>query len=692
MKANRQTLNVLGGLVLISLVAAAGARAQDDIAVWQPSTHFTVPVGISSQGFKIVPPTITLKAEGTDPDGPGALPVRYRTLVKPAIDAAGNPIRTPTEYNLHYQEVLGLDDPLWSPWQDYPQPPAQIEIPLVDLPDGAYYFASVQVLDADGVSSSPFGYQIGTVHLKVLDGFFRPEVALYEPFLGPATSSQMLSEIASGQPVNFSWTATAEAYGGEIVSYRHGWDLIAIDDPFDPGWAVPPGTSAQNLYAAERSFSSGMHTFTLRVEDSAGGVRIMSWVLSVVPFVSPEYQLSLLVLDQTVDANVNNWIDQQGNPRNSEDYRNPWWHFLAESNGVDGLNWDRDWRNHTDEVSFRDLVPYKAVLCYAEFNETGQRMFQQFRPVNGQDRYVWLTPYQRAGGNFFLVGGRSMDSFLEGLPNYMVPTIFDTSEETYVLNGQAFVVGFGETELPSGATVLRGPRQYPFATAGISALDWTSPSTKYIYARPVAARFDRTVDCVGLKGLVLDDAFRDYHLVGPGVIADTMWTSPEIDWHDYVDAAADTLRLFHNTFPFRADEFVDANISSRTTPIVPQDCDDGPNGACIQPMFRGIARYDYVREQQWAAGDTDWPYSRYVPAEIDDGCGPLALTDYEGIPQGSARTNGQVFGYMSYKTVADKPSGKADVYWGFDPYRFESTNARKAVRWVLQYFGLQLNP
>ncbi len=40
--------------------------------------------------------------------------------------------------------------------------------------------------------------------------------------------------------------------------------------------------------------------------------------------------------------------------------------------------------------------------------------------------------------------------------------------------------------------------------------------------------------------------------------------------------------------------------------------------------------------------------------------------------------------------VEDKPSMKADVYWGFDPYRFDHEETKKAIRWVLDYFGLQV--
>ena len=320
-------------------------------------------------------------------------------------------------------------------------------------------------------------------------------------------------------------------------------------------------------------------------------------------------------------------------------------------------------------------------------------MMAQFRPNrSGQDQFVWLTPYQERGGNFFLVGGGSMESFIEGRDNWAVPMVFDTRETRLFVGNQEFVTGFGTRVMPDNTVVQRGPLMYPYATAGISALDWTSSSSKYIYGRTVVAKFDRNVDCVGLKGLALDADFKIHQGIGPGVIPDTMYTNPEIDWHDVVDVGADTLNLFTGDFPFRNDEFVNSNISgTRTTPIIEQECPDGPGGLCIEPMFTGISRFDWLREYQYRKGDTEWPSSRYLDFDLDAGCGFLALTNFGDRPRSSARTNGKTFGYFSYKMVKDKPGRKADVYWGFDPYRFDQAGTKKAIRWVLQYFGLQIN-
>ena len=194
---------------------------------------------------------------------------------------------------------------------------------------------------------------------------------------------------------------------------------------------------------------------------------------------------------------------------------------------------------------------------------------------------------------------------------------------------------------------------------------------------------------------MLADDFRANHAVGAGAIADTFFTDQVIDWHDSADAAAGGLDLFAGTFPFRNDEFVDSNITVRPTPIIPQSCStipEAPDGMCIEPMFTGVARMDWMREEKWAEGDAGWPQSEYTVQELEDGCGGFAMTSYGGVPQSGARTNDRVFGYMSYKMIENKPARRADVYWGFDPYRFDQGETRKAIRWVLDYFGLIINP
>ena len=647
-----------------------------------------------------VPPMVNIGWKGEDPDFEARTPTRVRYLWVPARTDGGVSITNAYQYNQFYHEVLSFDDPRWSPWLRYAAAPEDRIVSLDNLNAANQYFLfATQVQDTAGAVSVGFGYQTEVANVVVRQNMYRPSFTVFESYLGQQTGSEATSPIAGGQPLNFSWTVNADAYNGKVISLRHGWDIVDVNNPNDPGWAVPPGLGAQNRRAVERSFNEGLHTFVLRVEDDSQQVRTMTWTLRVIPFVDRDSQLPLLVLDQLDDRNSNAWFSQDGRPLNDQSYRNAFWHFLGEgAGGVADMNWSRDWKDHTSPVLYEDLVGYKVVLCYARYSNN-QTMFREFRPVVNEEKFVWLTPYQQQGGNLLLAGAESMASFIKFRSDYMIPMIFNTREESYSVFGRTFVTGFGDLTLSDGTVVQRGPRMYPYATAGISALDWTSPTTKQIYGRSSSASADRNRLCAGLKGLVLSPDFKANHLIGPGVVPDTIYTDPEIDWRDANANANHNLQLLDQAaFLWDADEFVDANISPRVTPFQPQECSGEvyassrvPNGMCVEPMFTGIARMDWIRERKKAGGDTNWPQSQYDARALDDGCGTLALTEFEGRSRASARTNGRVFGYASYKSVPTKQYKVPDVYWGFDPYRFDHEGSRKAIRWVLQYFGLQIN-
>lgn len=627
----------------------------------------------------------------SDPDSPTGKPLKYRYMIRPGIAEDGTAIITRYRYNSHFDELITWDDPRWTDWIWMPSLGEDPIISFEDLEPGEIYLIATQVMDQDGAVSLGRGYQQEVINIEVATpGQFRPSLMVSEVFLG-SRSTSTANQIAAGQTLQFSWVASADHYGGTVVSYRHGWDLLDIDDPYDPGWAVPPGLTPQNLFAQPTAFNEGTHKFYLRVEDNYGNVTRFTWTLLVIPFISPEYQYPLMVVDQVVDSQTNAWPGPGGFPAfDREEYRNAFWQFLQGQGGVYHFNWDEDRWDHTQTLNYSDMVWYRAVLIYAR-SHSSQTLFTEFRAVNGVDKFVWLAPYQFQGGNIFLVGSRSMESFLE-VDNYMVPIIFDTEEVEYVLNGVSYVVGFGQREMPDGSLVDRGPMMYPYWVAGISVLDWTTPVDKYIYARPYLAFSDRGSKCAGLKNVVLDQEFRSFHFDDFNSTDEIILPNSLIDWRDDYSADSDSL---NNTFYFSGDEFVDANITERPTLWASQECDEAPAGLCVEPMFRVLTRYDWLRERKWAEGDTGWPQSQYSELRLNQICGPLALEDLEisgdTIPLGTARTNGKVCGFLSYKNVAEKPSSKADVYWGFDPYRFDTTQTQNAIRDVLRYFGLQIN-
>jgi hypothetical protein len=688
MKSNRMIYIWLACMLvtgsLIPLVAVQAAEPIADELI--PSVRCSYP-GLGGTVAQAVPTTFRVDVAATDPDDPSGRPWKYRYLWIPAVASDGSKILVGTSYDRHRDELISWDHAGWSGWTIYPETGDAPTLVFTGMEHEDAYLLCLQVMDRDGAVSTQLGYQAEVANVYVNEYAFQPQISIAEYYLGRAYHSMPSNQIAAGQPVNFSWTADASGYNATIVSYRYGWNLIDAEDPNDPGWAVVPGLTPAHLRSEERTFNGGLQRFTLRVVDSAGLSAVATWTLNVIPFVSYEDQKSLMVIDQVIDDDSGRWVSQTGEALDGEDYRNDYWHFLAESGGVADFDWESDRVDHRDAwpVEYSDLVGYKTVLCYARTHQN-QHLLDKFRAQDDQDKFVWLSSYQWQGGNLLMVGDSSLDSFIEIKGIYYVPTIFDTTEPP--LNG--YETSFGIKELPDGTEVARGPLMYHYDTVGISALDWSTSNAKTIYGSNMAAERERTPQCVGIKGLVLDQDFKSRHLIGPGVVADTLYTDAEIDWRDYENQQTGPLALNTSDFSFMGDEFVDANISPRVTPIVPQQCSEGPEGLCIEPMFTGIARFDYVREREWAAGNAAWPGNTYAEGDLRDFCGEMALTEYDGLPSGSARTNGQTYGYFSHKMAAEKPSGKADVYWGFDPYRFDHGETQKAVRWVLDYFGLEV--
>jgi hypothetical protein len=332
-------------------------------------------------------------------------------------------------------------------------------------------------------------------------------------------------------------------------------------------------------------------------------------------------------------------------------------------------------------LGFRDLVAYRSVVWTTRYN-LNSFLVSGLQPLPGQLSYCWLAAYQQYVGNLFLAGDRLANSLVEQ-QSWMLPIVFDTPEHVLSVGGQLFYVGFGTIELPDGSELALGPTRYPYAALGLAVIDHVTP--KYnIYGQVGTGSVGngaRNAACVGVKGLLLDPDFAAAHALG-GVLADTIYTEALIDWKDLEPAYVDSLR----PYGWSGEEFYDADIVGRPTSWSPQVCDAVP---CVEPMFRLYSRYDWVDDLHAAAGDPDWPATIYTPEQLQTVCGQHALSDVTG----HTLTTGRTLGFLSHKTVDTKPSGVADVVWGFDPYRFDRAQMKQALRWVLgQHFGLQMQP
>ena len=139
-------------------------------------------------------------------------------------------------------------------------------------------------------------------------------------------------------------------------------------------------------------------------------------------------------------------------------------------------------------------------------------------------------------------------------------------------------------------------------------------------------------------------------------------------------------------------EYVDANIPNRDTQWSIQMCGDGEEERpCIDPMFTVQTRFDWIRDLNIAAGDPNWP--NMAEDQLAEKCGQYAMN----VTAGGARTkfyaNPVTTGFITHKLEESKPLPIGDVYWLFDPYRFNENDIQKAIRWVLgEHFQLDIAP
>jgi len=643
------------------------------------------------------PPSVTFGFEGEDPDFDLGTPTHVRFLWKEAWTSTEGYIGDRPVFEANMDSLGDFADSLWGPWIKYEADAGDRRVNFPDQPtevEKRWLFA-IQARDTAGAVSIDRSYGVNVMNVKIVQNL-APRLEVYEPFLGTKvvffTNTVFHYDIAAGQQLRFSWNADADLYAGEIVSYRYGWDVADPNDDDDPGWGPEPGLGPDNLRTEIVSFESGLHTLTVQCVDNSGLVTRYKAVLDVVPIPPLDQQLPLLLVDDVYDHESNRWPrENTGEPLDRDQYRDAFWRTAL--GPVVGW-YDNQHVIDTEDsrIEYRDVVNFRSLVWTSKYTTSGlSHISEAFRPTGPTviqpggcevDQLNWLVTYQRRAGNLLLASSRAMDNFIGESPSYMTPIIFDTRDETMLLNDQLYIIGFGECDLPDGSQQRMGLTRYPYQVIGVSMIDAVSPRY-HIYNSPLIGFMARKSQCVGAKGLMLDEDFRSSYLPDGG-IDDLIMTNTTIDW---ADNYPENYQNLDNPWSYKDTEFYDVNIANRPASVSPQLCDDGNNAQilCLDPMFKIYARFDWIRYQYIAAGDSLWPQDSYGDDELAALCGNLALqSDHR-----SSRTQGRTCGFVTNKNKFLKPSNRGDVIWGFDPYRYDEDQITEAIHWVLgEHFGL----
>jgi subtilisin-like proprotein convertase family protein len=606
-----------------------------------PSVAVIGPTSVVGQAeASQLPSSVAFLYSGSDPDFDLGLPTRIRFLWKRALIANGSRYansRFEVQQNLDF--LVDFADSNWLPWQAFPRDVDSRRVtfenqPMRDDQDRRiYYVFATQVQDTAGAVSIDRRYGLNVMHVWINPS--APTLNIFETYLGGRTAYGMDGtynrDIASGQELNFSWGASAEGYAGRIESYRYGWDVLDPTDPADQGWALPSGNSPQHRRSPTTSFTSGVHTLTIEARDNSGQLTRFVYRLSVVQAPPPEDQLPLLWVDDIFDRSSGAWPSAPPGslPLDRDNYRDLFYvGALSGSGGVVSFDEGRDIVDTEvdSDFDYRTVVRYRAVLWNSRLT-TRSYIYRELAMYTGGansrefyvDRYNWLAAYQQKIGNLLFCGTRAMNTFLPEPPSsgWALPIVFESHEGSPNggMENDEYAVGFGRRILPDGTSEYLGETRYPYVTWGISAIDHVAPQSSYVIygSTPViSARVGRKPSCAGIKGVTLDPVFAERHMPAGAPFATTIFTEPTIDHRDLSAAYYNDLT---RPYDWGDEEFYDQVIVDRSTPWQIQTCAESPGARCLEPMFRSVARYDWIRDRHATKPDA---YSNTQAIAIPD--------------------------------------------------------------------------
>ncbi len=109
------------------------------------------------------------------------------------------------------------------------------------------------------------------------------------------------AEVPAGAPLRFTWTASAEDYGGVIEGFSYGFDLVDLEREGPnsgwSGWGDLAGISPPPVFR-----EPGIHTLYVRARDTSGAITLGALTLKILDF---SMDREVLLIDDSADRTVN---------------------------------------------------------------------------------------------------------------------------------------------------------------------------------------------------------------------------------------------------------------------------------------------------------------------------------------------------------------------------------------------------
>jgi hypothetical protein len=452
----------------------------------------------------IVGPNFTFEWEGIDPDGSeagGKSPVDSFEYVLLLIGATGAPGAVPLPgyqqdfYMKLINESVGhtltsdfsLDHNDYSDWHWIGI--RALKNRFRNATPGEYVFAE-RAVDVAGATEKNLAFGNNIRHFTVSNKNPGPNLVISSsvltlplpPAVGPEDTPRKPLQIFEGETISFSWTASADAYGGEVVGYTYalddtssfpGLDLLRTGATFKPSQLQP-----------------GNHFLFVRAVDDGGLITnaVIPMLIVHPNFKDPGQPRQILYVDDSTPPGVtqDRTISIGNYPRDidEDDY------WLIDPGILNGLAPVTQW--DTAQAGFgetegrkppepRDLADYTTVIWNVDFNNGVGNPTGLWRTLVG-GAYSELSGYLRAGGTMvlsgFLLGGNVINpnTVLYGNVSRGICFTLDAGTTGY------FLATFPRMFMGVDGAVLGGP---DLRTLG---------GKDFIQARPTAAGISMGLD------------------------------------------------------------------------------------------------------------------------------------------------------------------------------------------------------
>lgn len=412
----------------VRAVDDAGARSQAEYRSFtarniSPFVNIDGPRNPFPNQIQTLPPVIIFRWSGYDP-----IDTPWRTQdvdsIRYLVMGYRNDIYDSLNSNVKAFETL------WRPWIAYDAPGDSGKSTVIGddeiLEVGLPYLFAVQAKDEAG-AVTPLFSKSKNVRLFYVFTSSGPLLKVKEPYLGTfsflgATTSPQNFEIPAGFGLNFRWSADASSYGGEVSTYRYGWDIVDVNDPNE--WDVLPESDLTS--APEIRFSAGIHTLLIEATDNIGGTTMAQIEINVFPL---EMSRNLLWVDDfySTDFLQTNY----GFPTETE-HTTFWINVLQRAQGFDP---SRD----IYETAVKGNLPPPTQLMWKYKNVVWT--YSSSDDVNGWDNLVRFVPESQ-------VGSRTRKGY-----NYLAHYL--------LLGGHVWTEGMGDRQGGLCAVLFGSSQVYP---------------------------------------------------------------------------------------------------------------------------------------------------------------------------------------------------------------------------------------